>query len=434
MSNTQRLTGETGTGWSFPVKLLFRFFFIFWLLLILPFPLGSLPFIESWNQWLSDAYERLWQLVAVWMGKRVLHLANPITIFANGSGDTTYNYVKLLSVFCIAAAGALTWSIADRRRAHYRCMHYWLRLSLRYYLASVLISYGLYKIFYLQMPAPGLLQLIQPFGDKSPMGLAWSYVGYSKAFSIITGWAEVMGGLLLIFGRTVLTGVLLNLFVTGNIVVINFCYDVPVKLFSSTLWLMNCFLLAPHLGRLVAVLVWNKPVAPVAEQEYVSGKWRRWGRIGVYLFFACTLVSQIGDLFAAQKRYGSHKPKPPLYGIYNTQTFTRNKDTVPLLLHDASVWHTLVIEYKDNAAVKLMNDQMAWYSFKTDTASHSIAVRSSEERPETRLSYEQRGDRLVLRGMLDRDTVEIRLTRMDEGTFRLTSRGFHWINEYPYNY
>lgn len=31
------------------------------------------------------------------------------------------------------------------------------------------------------------------------------------------------------------------------------------------------------------------------------------------------------------------------------------------------------------------------------------------------------------------DTVAIRLQKVDENSFLLRSRGFHWVNEYPLN-
>jgi hypothetical protein len=50
------------------------------------------------------------------------------------------------------------------------------------------------------------------------------------------------------------------------------------------------------------------------------------------------------------------------------------------------------------------------------------------------LSYVQ-GDRdhLVLTGSIDRQHVELHYYRVDPGQFLLTTRGFHWVQEDPYN-
>jgi len=51
----------------------------------------------------------------------------------------------------------------------------------------------------------------------------------------------------------------------------------------------------------------------------------------------------------------------------------------------------------------------------------------------TSFTYRRDGDYLLLNGKMGNDTVFIKLKRFDEKNFRLMSRGFHWINEYPYN-
>ncbi len=76
-----------------------------------------------------------------------------------------------------------------------------------------------------------------PLGDLSPMRLAWLFIGYSVPYEIFGGLLETVSGLLLSFRRTQLLGSLMTLATIGNVVMINFCYDIPVKLFSSQLFL-----------------------------------------------------------------------------------------------------------------------------------------------------------------------------------------------------
>ena len=48
------------------------------------------------------------------------------------------------------------------------------------------------------------------------------------------------------------------------------------------------------------------------------------------------------------------------------------------------------------------------------------------------LSYRQPGPQLLaIEGSFDGHRIRARLHRVDEPEFRLVSRGFHWINEYP---
>ena len=42
-------------------------------------------------------------------------------------------------------------------------------------------------------------------------------------------------------------------------------------------------------------------------------------------------------------------------------------------------------------------------------------------------------ERLVLEGVLQGDTLSIHLKKFDAQNFLLMNRGFHWINEFPFN-
>src|SRR5690242_16146143 len=78
--------------WSLARRIAFRFAFSYLFIYIFIFPMGLIP----GTGWLSDAYEEGWNAIIPWVGKHVLRMGTDITVFPNGSGDTTYNYVQLL--------------------------------------------------------------------------------------------------------------------------------------------------------------------------------------------------------------------------------------------------------------------------------------------------------------------------------------------------
>jgi uncharacterized membrane protein YphA (DoxX/SURF4 family) len=338
-------------------------------------------------------------------------------------------------MLALAILGALVWSLADRRRRNYETAHHWLRVWLRYYVAYMMFIYGFAKVFHLQMPSPYLSQLVQPFGDKSPMGLAWSYIGYSKAFSAFTGWAEVIAGLFLLFRRTTLLGAVLSAIVAANIVAINFCFDVPVKLFSSFLLLVSLFLMAPDVKRLANLFVLNKPVQPKIYRNYLSKRWLRISAVVLKsLFIIFILYSQVESSINGTKRYGDGRAKPPLFGIYNTELLVRNHDTIPPLTTDTTRWRQLIIQYEKSAHLKLMNDSLKPLNFIVDTTLKTATVFSrTDTSRKSVLHYTADSAYLTLTGVLDNDSVMYRLRKFDHRSFRLLSRGFRWVNEYPYN-
>ena len=431
--------------WTFTEKFIFRFCFVFFIVYIFPFPLNAISFsnellslnqkIAGWYYAVFDSYYGIWHRFVPWIGKHVLHLSYPIVTFTNGSGDTTYDYVLFLTFFNISLLAAIFWTVLDRKRREYTAAFYWLRVLVRYYLAVTLFSYGFSKVFHVQMAFPFLYQLVEPFGDKSPMGLAWSFVGFSRAYSAFTGWGEIIGGGLLFFRRTTTFGAVLSMVVIGNIVAINFCYDVPVKIFSSTLFIMSVFLAAPDLKRLLYIFIFNRATQPVIYKNFVHIRWQRITvRCFKALFIIYTFYSSISGSLQGQLEYGDRRTLPPLYGIYNTSLFIRNKDTTLPLTTDTTRWKQLIIDFDKNVQIKFMNDKFQWFSFTVDTLQHQVTLNSYVNTiTKANLSYKIDGSWLTLSGYLFDDSVYIRMKKYDAHSFNLMNRGFHWINEYPFN-
>src|SRR4029079_8818976 len=101
-------------------------------------------------------------------------------------------------------------------------------------------------------------RLLEPYGESSPMGLLWTFMGYSLPYNGFTVAAGVVRVFLLFLRRTTTLGALIVSAVMVNVVMLNFCYDVPVKLFSSHLLVMAGILTIPDLRRLAGVLVFNR--------------------------------------------------------------------------------------------------------------------------------------------------------------------------------
>ncbi|GAA4301021.1 hypothetical protein [Compostibacter hankyongensis] len=401
-------------------KVLFRFCCIYFGLYFLPLPLGF-----------------LWDPAVHWTGRHILHLGSAITVKPNGSGDTTYNYVQVLVMVLVSLAGCLVWSLADHKRASYRRLKYWLMVYLRYSLAIALMSYGFYKIFKSQFPFPSLIRLLEPYGQSSPMGLAWTFMGYSTAFNFFTGFFEALGGFLLFFRRTTLLGACIAVGVMGNVVMMNFCYDIPVKLYSSNLLLAAIFILLQDFPRLTRLFILNRTAPPADIRPVFTRSWSRWTRIVLKgLLILLFLYRNISGGWQGLQQYGDNRQRPPLYGIYEVETFVRGRDTLPPLLTDTLRWRRLIIDYPGYATVQRMDERgSVYYGFRPDTLQKTVLLFSN---PDTATKYRFRYEcpdsaRLVLRGKLREDSLEIMMRRKKPDEFLLVNRGFHWINEYPFN-
>ena len=424
---------EAPVQWGALQRVGFRFAALYFVLYLLPFPVDYVPGASVVTGW----YTKAWEAVVPWVGANVLRLAAPITVLPNGSGDTTWSYVHNLLLLVLAAAGTLLWTALDRRRPGYAALHDWVRLYVRYGLGATMLTYGAIKVIKSQFPNPGLERLIEPWGQFSPMGVVWSFMGMSIAYNLLTGLGEALGGVLLFWRRTTTLGALVSVAVLSNVVVLNYAYDVPVKLFSTNLLLMACFLALPDARRLLDMFVLNRAVAPAAIRTPVTGRWPRRGwllaKAAIVGFF---LHTTFGQAWQGRTQFGDLAPKPPLYGIWDVEAFERNGRLHEPLVTDPVRWRRMVFSRPNTVAVQLMSDSLYRYALQADTVAARLAVSSSRRdstAPASLAYVREAPDRLVLRGTLGADSVTMRLRRVDERRFLVTSRGFHWVNEYPLN-
>lgn len=418
--------------WSDATKITFRFLFIYILFYTFPFPLGIFYFSIDYN------FSLLWNPVIVWVGKNILKLEYEITVLPNGSGDTTWNYVQVFLFSILSLIGAVVWSFFDRKRSQDDRLFFWLSVLVRYYLAVILIYYGFAKIIKTQFPFPFMDRLFQSYGDSSPMGLLWTFMGYSTAYNFFTGTCEALAGFLLFFRRTKLLGALLSIAVMSNIVMLNFSYDVPVKLLSMHLLFMSFFLLIPDWQRIMNFFIFNKTVPPILIEPVFKEKRIRlayqFGKAALIIF---VLGSDVRFGLRNQQQLAGGKADSTFNGIYEVETHVINQDTIPPLLNDTKRWKRLFVNFNDMIrndmiSVEYMDNAKIYWRFVADTVQRSMKIMSLDSGTVYDFRYKKDKDMYFLRGTLYSDSVKITMKRTSSD-FALTSRGFHWINEYPFN-
>lgn len=418
--------------WNGLKKTGFRFSFIFVIVFILPFPFD---FLLPFTSLPGELITKLYNAIIPGIGQHVLGIQEPIDLEVNGSGDKTMNYVTLFINFSLACIGALIWGLADRKRKSYSVLFYWFWVVCRYYMAFTMFGYGFAKVFKLQMGALSLNQLVQPIGEQSPMGMAWNFIGFSDLYCRFSGWAEVIAGGLLIFNRTRLLGGLLCFVVMVHVMLLNFAYDIPVKIYSSFLVYLSIIILSPYFKRVIGVLFSNRFVNTLDEAPLFKRAWLNKAALGSkYLVTTAVLWFTISQNTDQQQNYGEKAPPPPLYGIYETKTCLKNKDTI-YAYADSLAWKRLIFNWPGFASVLKYNDQKLRLTCEVDTMKHHIHFTDRNDSTiQYNVNYAILNDSMYqFTGILKQDTftfISLRKTRKD---FLLYKRGFHWVNEYPFN-
>ncbi|TWR25859.1 DoxX family protein [Mucilaginibacter pallidiroseus] len=415
-------TSDT-TTWLWATKLAFRFFSVFLVTVILLNPNGGIP-LPFFHQ-AYQIYSIPFMVLANWLGKNLYQLSGDLKPFQTGSGDTTLNYLLLLSALVTSIIITAIWSALDYKRRNYSKLLYWVSVIIRYYLATTMVMYGFAKIFKTQFPFPGTYRLEETYGASSPMGLAWTFFGYSAGYNYFMGFAEVLGGVLLFFRRTATFGALVTLAVSANIMMVNYCFDVPVKILSTTLVVLSLFLLAKDVKRLFNFFVMNRPVAPAIVEAPRYSKWQNIALAVVkYLFIVEVLAGNIYQGIYRQKQMKPYTEQQKVYGKYEI--------VKPI---DQFKWTSLTIN-KDSAVFGRSGLAPLGFLCNVDMASKQLFLFVDDDKvPHYKFGFKQlSAGKMVLDGNYQGINFNLDLLKdMDSNNNRLMTRGFHWINEYPYN-
>ena len=164
----------------------FRFAFVYLLLYNLPFPLNAFPYVDKSVEW----YNSSWNWIVTNVGQAVFH--REVSTVISGSGDRTFDFLFVACVLLISLVITVIWTVLDRKRLSYPTLHRWLNVYVRFCLGMAMIGYGAFKVISSQFPAPTLDRLMQSYGDSSPMGLLWTFMGASEPYTMFVGAAEMI--------------------------------------------------------------------------------------------------------------------------------------------------------------------------------------------------------------------------------------------------
>ncbi len=371
-----------------------------------------------------------------WIGNTFLNFNYKYDVSGYGSGDNTFAYVTLFVNFILAIIVTSLWSIIQRNKKEYNKAFYWFLVVLRIFIILAMLLYGFVKVFQIQFQPASFDKLLQPLGEFSPMGLAWQYMGYSKGFGIFAGLMEILGGLLLVWRRTTTLGAFIVIGVMTQVAMMNLMFDIPVKLFSIHLILMSGVLFMTDYKRFVSVFIKNKATQPynyyypIASKSYQKTIQTLKKVLLPILLIAGCILGYLGQINISDV---NHRPK--LYGIWETELFIKNNDTLPALITDSNRWRYLLIERKGRAIVKTMTNYTISYTFTNDTINTKVSI-YKQDTAEDKFNFKynlRNANTLKLFGKLENDSLVITLKKKDLNEFPLRSRNFHWINETPYN-
>lgn len=425
--------------WPIWQKVAFRILFIYFIL-----------FASNWIGFFEiipgvSFITQAWNLFETWLVQTcnayLWKIQPNVAPTVNGSGDTSFSWALLYTYLFVAIAGGIIWSAIDRKRPHYATLDFWLRNLVRYTVSLWAFYYGIIKVFGLQMPFPNLSQLATPLGDFLPMRLSWMFIGYSFPYQFFSGLMEIFVGLFLFYRRTVTLGALMGIGVFVNVAMLNLSYDIPVKIFSLELLVCCLFLSARDLKRIAQFFLLNQTTSPDFSYTFeLKKRWQKIARIVAKLAFLILFVGmpfyQSWTRFVALKEVTIQKPFTP--GMYEVQTFIRNRDTIPLTLTDSIHWKDIVFQEDGNRGSINTTDTLfrqryrrGYFSYQVDTAKQILTLKRLPTDPNVIMTMQYQlidPKRFRLQTVLRGDSLSMVIVR-SKRHFQLTERQFHWVSE-----
>jgi hypothetical protein len=418
--------------WTLPAKIAFRFSFLY--LMLYMFCNGNVtmftvlqPF-PNLDRWIHETLTAPFDALTLWWGVKAFHLTGiAATWHKDGSGDTLLNYLLCVSFLAVAVAGTAIWSVLDRKRPHYQTLYAWLRFLVRLNVGMGMLQYGFYKLYPIQMQPPNMAVLNEPLGQTSPMTLLWTLLGLFPMYERVCGLAEVIGGVLILFRRTALTGALISAFVMTNVVLYNFFFDVPVKLYAVHLLLMCCFVMIPDIKPMWNFFVLHKYARP--EGVWVPPAQRHGFKVATAVIEIAFLLGAIvgyiqydGDRYKAYTDSVRPSPIIGLWALDDNSPMPKTVGGVP--------WPEISIDSLTRGMARSTDGQL-WRMYLTyNEAKHTLGMVSRGGGGAVKYTWQVPDPNHMV---LATGGATLTFHRVPTpATYPLLTRGFHLVNEWGY--
>jgi hypothetical protein len=267
------------------------------------------------------------------------------------------------------------------------------------------------------------------------MGLAWTFMGSSPGYTILSGCIEVVAGIFLLFHRTRLLGAIVSVVVFINVFALNIFYNIPVKLFSLHLLLMSVLVLAMNAKRLLGFFFLNSDIA--AEEPQIHFKNTRRSTIiyytlNVLLVGILILPPLVGSIGQQQNRQAqSLSQSGTIMGEYTISHFLLNGDTASSTDTNTRRWKSLKISGNILNVTHMDGFIMPWYCSVLNN-SHKIRLSSKDLTTTGEFDFKTEGKALHLSGYMNQDTLNIVADRTSDNPYLLLEDRFQWISEEPF--
>ena len=106
-----------------------------------------------------------------------------------------------------------------------------------------------------------------------------------------------------------------------------------------------------------------------------------------------------------------------------------------LVVTDPAGWRRIIFDRPLFVRSQRMDGSFVGYGAAIDLKKDTLTLTKPDDKKwRAGFTFRRIGaDRLIIDGRMDNHTMHMGLVLVDRSTFVLVSRGFHWIQDYPFN-
>jgi hypothetical protein len=190
------------------------------------------------------------------------------------------------------------------------------------------------------------------------------------------------------------------------------------------------FLLIPDARRLVNLFFMNRPAEAVPANSLFRRPLLNRGAAVLGSLFLIGVVGVALYQSYDQRRFVGQRS--PLYGVWEVEEFNLGNGPATA---GTQHWRRVIFDTTYRMGIQTTTDAHERFGLQLDQEKRTLTLRRRED-PNWHavLNYQEVSPEVLsLTGDLGGSQLTARLRRKDEPQFLLTNRGFHWINEFPFN-
>ena len=337
----------------------------------------------------------------------------------NIESDSKEMYHVVILYLILSLIAASIWCIISRARKNEGSLYYWIHVISAYILSFFLFVYGFNKVFKLQFYIPEPNTLYTPLGQLSKDILFWSSMGSSHSYNLFMGLVEIIPALLLLFRRTRMLGAVISFTVLLNVLMINFGFDISVKILSSFLLFLSLVILVPYAKKLFSFFFQVNNKVPRSTLSFEVEKTKKL-IIFKSCIICCILFETLFTYFNTNNFNDNMQNRPLFHGAYevlnapnSTSQFGNLQQIKRIFIHRKGFF---IIQFQD--------DKMKDFQMKTNTLTNTIDVYTVNKKMTLKITPTE------IIWNEKNAPIHLPIKKLNWEKLPLLRDEFHWISEF----